>query len=108
MMATTIITRDEWLAALGEMAVNDPLAATIAELQAMVPTINRVTLYRRLLTLIEAGHVTRTWKTVPTVSGAKRTPAYRLAGKGSIGSLVAGKADPSKSGRKKSNKRTSR
>ena len=75
------ITRDEWLAALGDaVAPVDPDARTVAEL-AREFGISRASAYRRVLALVEAGRAIKTWKFAEIDGGAqgrRRVPAYKL------------------------------
>ena len=74
---TEVISRDEWLEALGEAAEPcDPTAQTLQELQSRYG-ISRSIAYRKVLLLIEEGKATRTWKLV----NGKKTAAYKLTSK---------------------------
>lgn len=73
------ITRDEWLAALGEsVAPCDPDALTVRELAAMFG-IGRNAAYQRVLRLVAEQRATAAVKLVTFPSGVtKRVAAYRL------------------------------
>lgn len=75
-----MITRDEWLAALGDAVKDDVDAFTITELRALYdkPPAHR-TLYRYVMDLVHAGKATRTWKRCHVADGGvRRQPAYLL------------------------------
>lgn len=76
---TAPISRDEWLAALGEAALPaDPDALTTIELGEMFG-ISAQAAYRRVRALMREGRAVRTCKTITDVGGyPKRVPAYRL------------------------------
>lgn len=73
------ISRDEWLAALGDSALPcDPDALTVNEIAAMC-SIGRQAAYLRVRQLVAEKRATVTVKLVTNSSGVtKRMPAYRL------------------------------
>lgn len=76
-MATTTpnISRDEWLAALGEAAQPcEPDALTVWELMAQFPDTDRITMQRRVKQLVADGQARRTFK----IYNGRRQPAYVL------------------------------
>ena len=81
-----MISRDEWLSALGDAAApTDPDAQSISELCEMFQ-IDRMACYRRINELVKSGQAIRTWKYSRMINGAqKRVPAYRLVKAGKNG-----------------------
>jgi hypothetical protein len=72
------ISRDEWLAALGESAPNDPSAFTIQELVALLGFC-RSAVKERISRLVKEGKAIPCSKQTVNASGAKvRLPAYKL------------------------------
>lgn len=73
------ISRDEWLAALGEsMPTPDPSALTTVELAAMLG-MARTTAEVRIRKLLAAKKIVRTVKIVRDAGGAmRRVPAFKL------------------------------
>lgn len=71
------ISRDAWLAALGDVAaVCDPDAITLRELAAKY-AIGYQAAGDRMRVLVQQGKAIKTWKMV----GARRVPAYKLNAK---------------------------
>ena len=73
------ISRDEWLAALGEADTpNDPDALTKQELCGLLK-VSRSAVQERLARLLAEGKATRTTKIVKDGMGRRlRVPAYKL------------------------------
>ena len=79
---STTITRDDWLNAIREAGIDDPVgdpdAVTAGEFAAMFG-IDRNAAMRRLVQLVEAGKATRTTKRMTDVLGRSVSyPAYKL------------------------------
>lgn len=73
------ISRDEWLAALGDAAQPcDPNALTVREAMTMFD-MSAAAAARKLAQLVVEGRAVQTYKRVAGPSGiSKRVPAYRL------------------------------
>lgn len=74
------ISRDEWLAALGEADTpSDPDAVTTAEFATMLGCA-RCTAQNKLVRLVREGKAVRTMKLVDRgpLAGSTRVPAYKL------------------------------
>lgn len=72
------ISRDEWLAALGEAVKPlDPDALTVNEIAAQF-NIGRQAAYLQVNRLVEAGRAKKTWKMVDCGNGRRRLTAYTL------------------------------
>lgn len=73
------ISRDEWLAAIGDThQPSDQTAITVVELAKMLG-VGRMSAYRHILRLVEEGKATPAVKLVTFASGVtKRVTAYKL------------------------------
>lgn len=72
------ISRDEWMAALGDaVKPADPDALTIKEIGEMFG-VGRQAAYLRVRKLLEQKRAIATFKDIQTTDGRRRVPAYKL------------------------------